>query len=93
MGLFLLLFWCAAVAGDILRYNSRFGIFNSRLGPNKFPFSRQRELAGKGLMRLCVFAADTALIGNKRKDSRFLGKNRESYSHQEQWSPLRIVLT
>ncbi len=55
MGLFLVLFWCAAVARDVLRYSSRFGVFNSRLGPNKFPFSRLRELDGNGLICLAVF--------------------------------------
>jgi hypothetical protein len=77
MGLFLVLFWCSAVAGDTLRYNSRFGVFNSRLGPNKFPFSLLRELAGKGLICLAVFAAKKALMWNNRKNSRFHGNNRE----------------
>src|SRR5713226_2560540 len=77
MGLFLVLFWCAAVARAVLRYNSRFGVFNSRLGPNKFPFGRRRELAGKSLICLAVFRANTALFGNKRKNSRFHGNNRE----------------
>jgi hypothetical protein len=77
MGLFLVLFWCSAVAGDTLRYNSRFGVFNSRLGPNKFPFSLLRELAGKGLIGLAVFAAKKALMWNNRKNSRFHGNNRE----------------
>src|SRR6267378_3120071 len=54
MVLFLVLYWCAAVARAVLRYDSRFGLFNSRLGPHKFPFSRQRELAGKGLIYLVV---------------------------------------
>jgi len=78
MGLFLVLFWCSAVAGDTLRYNSRLGVFNSRLGPNKFPFSRQRELAGKGLIYLVVLCVDAALFGNIRENSRFDGKNRET---------------
>jgi hypothetical protein len=52
MGLLLVLFWCAAVVRTVLRHDSRFGVFNSRLGPNEFPFSRQRELAGKGLIWL-----------------------------------------
>src|SRR6266851_4552020 len=37
MGLFLVLFWCSAVLGDVLGYNSRFGVFSSRLGRQKFP--------------------------------------------------------
>src|SRR5215471_2243499 len=64
MGLFLVLFWCAAVARAFLR-------FNSRLGPNKFPFSRLRELAGKGLIHLAVFGAKTARFENNRENSRF----------------------
>jgi hypothetical protein len=67
MGLFLVLFWCSAVARDAPRYNSRFGAFNSRLGPNKFPFSLLRELSGKGLICLAVFAAKTAVIGKIEK--------------------------
>src|SRR6202008_1459056 len=67
MGLFLILLWCAAVTGPILRYNSRFGVFNSRLGPNKFPFSPLRELADKDLICLAVFGAKTALTWNNRK--------------------------
>src|SRR5712671_292774 len=77
MGLFLVLSWCAAVARDVLRYNSRFGVFNSRFGPNKFPFSLLREFAGNGLICLAVFGAKTALIENNRENSRFHGNNRE----------------
>ena len=73
MGLFLILLWGAAVTGHILRYNSRFGVFNSRLGSNKFPFSPLRELAGKDLIRLAIFGAETALMWNNRKNSRFDG--------------------
>jgi hypothetical protein len=57
--------------------NSRFGGFNSRLGVNKFPFGRQRELAGKRLIYLAVFDAKTALLEHNREKSRFDGKNRE----------------
>ncbi len=67
MGLFLVLFWCSAVTGDILRYNSRFGVFNSRLGRHKFPFPLLRELVGKGLICLTVFAAKTTVIGRIEK--------------------------
>jgi hypothetical protein len=77
MGLFLVLFWCCGVAGDALRYNSRYGGFNSRLGPNKFPFSLLRELTGKGLIGLAFFAAKTAVIGQNRESSRFHGNNWE----------------
>ena len=74
MGLFQLLFWCAAV---VTGSNSRFGGFNSRLGPNEFPFSRLRELARKVLTYLTVFAGKTAILGENRENSRFHGKNRE----------------
>src|SRR5262249_38470265 len=69
VGLFLVLFFCAAVAGLLLRYNSR-------LGPIKFPFSRLRELARTPLIWPAVFGAASALFGNKRKNSRFHGNNR-----------------
>jgi hypothetical protein len=61
MGLFLVLFWYSAVAGDILRYDSRFDVFNSRFGQRKFPFPLLRELACKGLIGHAVFAAKMAL--------------------------------
>src|SRR5882762_10716910 len=77
MGLFLVLFWCAAVARAVLRYDSRFGGFNSRLSADKFPFSRPRELAGKSLIYLADSGSDTALIENNRENSRFHGNNRE----------------
>src|SRR5215469_15170154 len=57
--------------------NSRFGAFNSRLGPNKFPFSPLRGFAGKGLIWLAVFVTKPALIANNRKNSQLHGKNRE----------------
>jgi hypothetical protein len=49
MGLFLVLFWCSAVPGDILRFNSRFGAFSSRLGRRQFPFSPATGIGGQGL--------------------------------------------
>jgi hypothetical protein len=63
MGLFLVLFWSARVVGKAFPDNSRFGEFNSRLGPKKFPFGRLRGYAGKDLIWLTVFAAKTAKIG------------------------------
>jgi len=91
MGLFLVLFWCSAVTGDILRYNSRFGVFNSRLRRRKFPFPLLRELAGKGLICLTVFAAKTAVIRRKRENSRFHGNNREFCRHRRngRWHSLQ----
>jgi hypothetical protein len=49
------------------RYNSRFGVFNSRLGANKFPYGRQRELAGKRPIYFAVFCAKTALCCTDRQ--------------------------
>src|SRR5262245_7264345 len=69
--------WCAAAARAVLGSSSRFGAFNSRLAPNKFPFSRLRELVGNGLIWLAVFDARTTLFGLNRKNSRFHGNNRE----------------
>jgi len=94
MGLFLVFFWCAAIAPAVLRYSSRFGVFNSRLGPNKFRFPPRRELAGKGLIYLAVFATKTALMGNNRKNSRLHGNNQEFRPrrngrwHSLQWQPI-----
>ena len=51
--------------------NSRFGAFNSRLGPKKFPFDLLREFAGKPLNFPAIFGAGAALFGNNRKNSRF----------------------
>ena len=56
---------------------SRFGAFNSRLGPNKFPFSPLREFASKALNCLLVFVAKRYLHGANRQNSRLNGKNRE----------------
>ena len=74
MGLFLGLFWCAAVAGSVLGHHSRFGQFNSRLGANKFPFSRQRELAGKALIWLVIFGRKAHFRGTIEKVPGFTGK-------------------
>jgi hypothetical protein len=49
MGLFLVLFWSLAVAGGILRFKSRFGVFNSRLGRHPFPFSPATGIGRQGL--------------------------------------------
>ena len=77
MSLFLVLLWCTLDARDVLRQNSRFGGFNSRLGANKFPFGRVRELPAKDLICLRVSGAKTALFGHDRENSRFHGNNRE----------------
>src|SRR5215831_21312291 len=53
---------------------------NSRLGRKKFPFSRQRELTRKRLISLLVCGAETALLTQNRKNSRFHGNNQETHS-------------
>jgi hypothetical protein len=71
MRIFLVLVWCRSVADTVFPDNSRFGGFNSRLGPNKFPFSWLRELAGNGLICLAIFVAKTAKQWGKTRNSRF----------------------
>src|SRR5262249_5185998 len=72
------LYFCSAfVTRAILRFSSRFGGFNSRFGAKKFPFSRQREFAGSGLIWLVVFSSKTRLFGHNRKNTLFHGNNRE----------------
>ena len=61
---------------------SRFGAFNSRLGPNKFLFSRLREFASKALNCLLVFVEKRHLHGANRRNSLFNGKNREFCLHE-----------
>jgi hypothetical protein len=80
MGLFLFLIWCTTAARAVLRPNSRnslFGVFNSRLGAKKFPFSRPRELADKALILLAILRTKSALFGENRKNSQLCGNNRE----------------
>ena len=59
----------------ISRY-SRFRVFNSRL-------EVLREFAGKSLMCLIAFAAKTAVLWGKVKNSRLNGNNREWLRHQQ----------
>jgi hypothetical protein len=92
MGLFLVLFWLARVARGISR-NSRFGIFNSRLGPNKFPFSRQTGIARQGLDLPHCFRCQN---GTYREKSAKFPVSREKpgiLPPAGEWSPLRMVLT
>jgi hypothetical protein len=74
MGLFLILYWCSIVAGDVSPINSRFGVFIPRLGRSNSPLNLPRELAGKGLIRLADFAAKTAVFVKNRENSRFDGE-------------------
>jgi hypothetical protein len=58
MALFLVFFWCSAVAGP---FNSRFRDFNSRLGRREFPV---RSATGIGRQRIdlpCCFRGVTAV--------------------------------
>jgi len=77
MGLFLVLFWCAAIAHRVHHHNSRFGVSNSRLGADIFPFSELGELGVKFLILLIRFGAVSALFGQNRQNSLFHGNNRE----------------
>src|SRR5690348_1429942 len=91
MCLFLIFYWCAAVAGrcggpSIVGGNSRFDEFNSRLGGHKFPFTPVTEFAGNGLIRLNVFATEQRLSGPNRKNSRYYGNNRE-FCHRQRNGP------
>jgi hypothetical protein len=74
MGLFLTLFWWFAVNSR----NSRFGGFNSRLAPQKFPFNLLRELAHMALIGLVVAVPKAPLSRRNRKNSRLYGNYRES---------------
>ena len=73
MGLLLVLLSCSGVNSR----NSRFGGFNSRQGSKKFPFSLPREFARKALICPALPSPKTAHMGQKRKNSRFHGNNRE----------------
>ena len=74
MGLFLTVFWWFAVNS----LNSRFGGFNSRLGPQEFPFNLLRELAHMALIGLVVAVPKAALSRRNRKNSRLYGNYRVS---------------
>ena len=74
MCLSLLLFWCSGVVRDILGYNSRFGVFNSRLGQTNSLFGLLREFARKGLIWAIAFAAIARLRGKIQKIPGFDGK-------------------
>jgi hypothetical protein len=89
MGLFLVLFWSARVVGKAFPDNSRFGEFNSRLGPNKFLFIQLRGFSSKALIWLTVFADKTAKIGE-------IPVSREKsgiWPPPWEWSRLLMVLT
>jgi hypothetical protein len=83
MGLFLVLFWCSVVAGGILRFDSRFGVFNSRLGRRNSRLAPLRESAGKGLIWRVVCAAKTAVTGGNQRNSRFHGNSRKFRRHRQ----------
>ena len=74
MGLLLTVFWWFAVNFC----NARFGGFNSRLGPQEFPFNLLRELAHMALIGLVVAVPKAALSRRNRKNSRLYGNYRES---------------
>jgi hypothetical protein len=73
----MVLFWYTAFARAVFHDNSRFGALNSRLGGNKFPFGRRRELADNGLICFTLLVAETAFLAGDRENSRFYGNNWE----------------
>src|SRR5713101_7939175 len=78
MFFFLILFWRPAMlAMRRPGYNSRFDVFNSRLGRREFPVRTAREFAGKGLICFAILSTKRRLNGANRRNSRFNGKNRE----------------
>jgi len=64
MGLLLTVFWWFAVNFC----NARFGGFNSRLGPQEFPFNLLRELAHMALIGLVVAVRKRHLVGTIEKN-------------------------
>src|SRR5260370_30308399 len=82
MCFFLVLYWRSAILGgcsgaNILRDNSRFDEFNSRLGGANSRFGPLREFVYNMLIYLTIFAARGPLHGENRQNSCFDGKNRE----------------
>ncbi len=80
MGLFLVLFWCAAVALCVLRHASLLGAFSSLPDPDKFAFT---PLWGfrKILIQLDVFGDEAAFVGAIEKMSLLHGNGREFRRH------------
>jgi hypothetical protein len=75
MGLFLVLFLCSAVAGGILRFNSRFGVFNSRLGRRQFPFSPATGIGRQGLDLARCLRRQNGRYRRKSAKFRYSGAN------------------
>jgi len=58
--------------------NSRFGVFNSRIGGGENSrFGRQRKSARNGLIWLTIFAMKAWFQGKISEFSRLIGKSRE----------------
>ena len=57
--------------------NSRFGVFNSRIGGENSRFGRQQKFARNGLIWLTIFATKAWFQGKVSEFSRFIGKSRE----------------
>ena len=57
--------------------NSRFGVFNSRIGGENSRFGRQQKFARNGLIWLTIFATKAWSQGKISEFSRFIGKSRE----------------
>jgi hypothetical protein len=80
MGLFLVLFWCAAIALCVLQHASLLGGLSSLLDRKKFPFSPLRE-PRKALIRPVIFGTETSFQGAIEKNSLVHGNSRESCRH------------
>src|SRR5712671_491053 len=72
MCLFLILFWCSSVLGDVqarrfFAINSRFGEVNSRLGRREFPVRSATGIGSQAIDLLCRFSGRAALAKVKSK--------------------------
>jgi hypothetical protein len=95
MYLLLIVLWCAAVMRGRRGHfpYSRFGVFNSRLGPNKFPFRPAREFARKGLNWLPFFVTKPLLDGANQKIPVSTGIAGKSCSHRMARIVVRMPFT
>ena len=96
MGIFVILFWCLAAMRSVLRFSSRFGVFNSRLGPKILSFSLQRELARKRLINNDFLGTERHFSGAIEKIPGSTGITGNSPFRQNGWRcdlrrPLSVV--
>jgi len=70
--------------------NSRFGVFNSRIGGENSRFGRQQKFARNGLIWLTIFATKAWFQGKVSEFSRFIGKSREFWEPASKHDIARI---